>query len=69
MSGDEVVRKERCFLLFNNMVVCAAMRKRKKKKNLHSKTELESSTGSRYVVMGVSTRVMRVEDKGTRIYG
>lgn len=48
VSGSQVVEKERCLLLFNNMVMCASLKRRKKKGILRSKTEeLESSTGSR----------------------
>ena len=52
VNGGKVVGKERCLLLFNNMVLCAATKRRKKKAkpNFTSRKrsdELESSTGSR----------------------
>ena len=48
VSSGEVVEKERCLLLFNNMVLCASMKRRKKKGLGKSRVDdLESSTGSR----------------------
>ena len=49
VSNGRVVRKDRCLLLFNNMVLCAAMKKRKKRGAKEKSEELESSTGSRWV--------------------
>ena len=47
-SNGKVVGKDRCLLLFNNMILCAAMKRRKKKGLGRDRTaELESSTGSR----------------------
>ena len=49
LSNGKVTGKDRCLLLFNNMVLCASMKKRKKKgfTSRIKSEELESSTGSR----------------------
>jgi hypothetical protein len=50
MSNGKVVGKDRCLLLFNNMVLCASMKRRKKKgltARISKSEDLESSTGSR----------------------
>ena len=44
-NGGDVRTKHRCLLLFNNMVICAAAKRRR----LGLKQELESTTGSRSV--------------------
>ena len=47
MNNGQLVMKDRCLLLFSNMILCAAMRWRKKKGQRAKKVELESTTGSR----------------------
>ncbi len=48
MSNGRLVSKDRCLLLFSNMILCAAMRRRKKRGSEKTRKEdLESTTGSR----------------------